>query len=130
MLDYQQNLNNHVIFSGLPATVQIWAEQHAVPLRKLNGKYKGRLETSFIISEEYFPQLLASGVLDNEESVLLLEPKNTLSGNRNAKLLYLGSLKTEELGTFVPVDREYALAHQSYTYDPEAGQYYVCAPEL
>lgn len=90
--------------------------------KSLVGCYKGQMEQSFIVNAKHLPEIEAWIV--EEESILYLG--SNPRGARIATLKYLDG-REEPLGYFVAlIGRDYALARESWTYDPTTDEYYVC----
>lgn len=103
-------------FKTAMAHQKIWA-------KALMGKYKGRSEYSFIAQMKSYPSI--SAWLNEQESILHIHSFNS-SAEPKATLLYLKEGREEYLGRMVPVSRDEAFRHDSWTFDTQYHNYYVC----
>lgn len=92
-------------------------------IKALMGKYKGQSEYSFIAQMQSYTTISAS--LNDEESILHIHSFNS-SAEPKATLLYLKEGREEYVGRMVPVSREEAIQHASWTFDTQFHNYYVC----
>lgn len=91
--------------------------------KPLMGKYRGQSEYSFISKMSDYPRI--APWLDEEESILHIHSFNSRDEPK-ATLKYLKAGTEEYLGRMVAVLREEALQHDSWTFDPTYGNYFVC----
>lgn len=114
-----------------------WALDLKLGFKELVGCYKGVTETSFIMNYETFLSrpLELWEFIKNQESVLILEKGVYLGGGkwyRPAYLRYYDVAMNTHRGPTMrwrQVNREYALAQDSWTYDPDQGLYFVAEEE-
>ena len=107
------------------ATTSKILKEADIPFKEVKGRYKGVDEVSYItpVNFKYLPFLYTLN--GNQESVLVLLPIDPKTGFRPARLDVKAGLVSYDLGYFKPVDKEYALSKDNYTYDPTQDQYYV-----
>ena len=90
--------------------------------KPLVGVYKGQEERAWLVpvtDAESRQEIVALAKDYNQESVLF-------SGiDRTTVLHYVETHKVEEIGVLSAVPEDYAKAQESYTLDPESGQYFV-----
>ena len=91
--------------------------------KALMGKYKGQAEYSFIAQMQSYNTI--SAWLNEEESILHIHSFNS-SAQPQATLLYLKEGREEHIGRMVPVSREEAIQHDSWTFDTVFKNYYIC----
>jgi hypothetical protein len=91
--------------------------------KALMGKYKGQSEYSFIAQMKNYARI--GPWLREEESIHHIHSFNS-SAEPKATLLYLKDGTEEYLGRMVPVSREEAFTHDSWTFDTTYRNYYVC----
>lgn len=100
-----------------------------IGFKPLIGCYKGVTEQSYIINEKDWPRVAEIGVLQNQESILIVGPC-TSRDRRPAKLDYLlDGVPSEDLGTMRSVPEAEAKAESSWTYDPHLKEYFICKHE-
>lgn len=103
-------------FKTAMAHQQVW-------VKALMGKYKGAPEYSFIAQMKSYHTI--SAWLNEEESILHIHSFNS-SAEPKATLLYLKEGREEQLGRMVPVSRDEAIKYDSWTFDTQFRNYYVC----
>lgn len=90
----------------------------------LQGCYKGKKETSFIMSANYLAYILNNAEYYEQESILYLSRHK--HGLYKAKLVFLDTnLPNKEIGYLRGVKKEVALKEDSYTYCPLTDQYFI-----
>lgn len=92
-------------------------------IKALMGKYNGANEYSFIAQMHHYREI--SPWLNDEESILHIHSFNS-SAEPKATLLFLKEGRQVELGRMVPVSRDEAMRHDSWTFDTQFRNYYVC----
>lgn len=107
------------------AAFRAWAAHRGLDVRSLVGCYRGATEMSFVITAADYTEV--APWTREEESVLLLG-RSDRNGARAAALVFADG-RAEDLGHFVTCSRETALACSSWTYDPVAGEYFICVEE-
>lgn len=110
------------------AAFRQWAHASNIGFKSLVGCYKGQTENSFIVNHKHFREVLPW--IKREESVLILGANENMGGGKSmrpAKLVFLEDNTEQDLGYFREVGREYALAQDAWTYDPQTCKYWVCA---
>lgn len=87
------------------------------------GRYDGSYETSYTISIEHLAWLVGSGLVDGQESLMLVSHTghgylvfNQFDANNE--------LRIEELGVVIEISKEDAEQRTAFTFDPEDGLYY------
>lgn len=121
----------YVIFaSNFPFNkVEKYLHDRAIPYKRLQGKYLGVYEDSYIVNLKH-RDLAHSVLLDGQECVLVLS-RIMPNGYRRALIHYNNTEKTvQEIGYFIPVPRERALQSASFTYDPINNEYYVAELQI
>ena len=133
--------NQYVIFAVGDVLRQqqfkAWALDNKIGFKELVGSYKGVVEHSFIMNYETFlsKPLELWEFIKQEESVLILEKGVYLGGGkwyRPAYLRYFDVAMETKRGPTMrwrQVNREYALAQDSWTYDPSQELYFVAEEE-
>ena len=117
----------YVVFSSnYPSAVITLLQDKSVNFKELTGMYKGEEEESFLVAMDDFGTVIESGLLDGQESILVLGAQTMRGGYRKASIVYHpGDKPPVEAGYLVPVDREEAIAGDGWTYDPLERQFYV-----
>lgn len=109
------------------AAFRSWATANGIGFKSVFGCYEGVQEASFIINQKDLPRCFAW--YSKEDSVLLLGPayrEGKMHGSREASLYFLETGETRDMGRFLMVLREEALASDAWTYDPTLDAYFVC----
>lgn len=89
------------------------------------GSYKGQLEQSYIMTRQDFDRYVkASGYIDNQESILLLEVGHR--GVTYGTLIFSGFEQDMPLGIMRAIPKDQAMSYDAWTYRPELDTYYVC----
>ena len=90
------------------------------------GSYKGKLEQSYIVSQEDFDKhVKPSGYVDKQESFLVIEDGHR--GVTYGKLVYSNNDADQPLGVMRATPKDKALACEAWTYRQELDTYYVCS---
>jgi hypothetical protein len=99
-----------------------------VPYRRVQGRYKGLTETSYISGAEHFHSVRYAPQMHGQESILVLGEQRRSDRPRPAMLHYLDGRLPEPLGYFCPVSGDYIRKEKpdGYTYDLRDDQFYVC----
>lgn len=121
---YNQTAGEFVIFAAQPFTTEQVLEffaKNKVNIRVVLGSYKGTTETSFIMPFEYMEALVKSGLIDNQESLMILSNVQK-NGTRCGYLAYREAGTVEYLGQIGEIAED--SLPDAYTYDPTAGLYY------
>lgn len=89
----------------------------------LVGSYKGVTEDSYIVDCHLISIDKAChwGLEHNQETILFLD------NQRNAFLVDCKTAKPKPIGEFVGVSKQQAMAGDSWTYNPDTSQYYICS---
>lgn len=132
--EHLRNLYNEArIQTGAVAIFFSSFEASEVVMRKLSegdirfkvllGRYDMQYETSYTIPAEHLEWLIASTLVDGQESLMLLN----LQGE--GFLMYNqfdanGELRIERLGEIITISKDDALQRAAFTFDPEDGLYY------
>lgn len=131
MQDLQQQqaaAQKTVIFATQPTPPEHAMSQMAalgIRYKVLLGSYKGVLEVSFLVTDADFEKVLSLGLVDSQESVLILHPASTPS-EREAEILFLNNDNgSTMIGFFKAAPEHVAIAQDGYTYDPANQQYYI-----
>lgn len=106
-------------------TVEDILKTEGISFKNLEGCYKGQTEDSYIVCASHFAVLNKSGLLKDEESILLLGTE-TKEG-RHAQLLFMQSFERVALGFLKAVSKDEALASDAYTYRPDVDTYYLAS---
>lgn len=116
----------YVVFSSdYPSAVIALLQNNKINFTELTGMYKGEEEESFLVPLDDFGTVIESGLLDGQESILVLGHK-TSQGFRKASIVYHpGDEPPVEAGYLVPATRDEAMVEDGWTYDPLYRQYYV-----
>lgn len=102
-----------------------WAAHRRLDVRSLVGCYRGATEMSFAVVAANYAKV--APWTRAEESVLFLG-RVERNGARPARLLFADG-RAEDLGHFITCSRETALSCSSWTYDPVAGEYFICVKD-
>ena len=92
-----------------------------VPFKVVEGKYKSITNPAYIVN--IMSALKIVDLIENQDTVMELSPVNH-KGTREATLVRKDFTEAH-MGDFKPVSKEYAMAKESYTYDPTTNQYFV-----
>lgn len=94
---------------------------------ELIGSYKDKVEISWCIPAVLWSSSreIKTCVHYDQESILYLGPK-PITGNRDAALYLFKSQQTKEVGHFMPVSYEEAMASDAWTLDPVSCTWYMC----
>ena len=126
---YQEILLNTgaaaIFFSSFETTEHIMKvlADADVRFKVLLGRYDGKYETAYTIAAENLEWLFASGLVDGQESVMLLGEDGVGHLMFN-QLDETGSPKLESLGEIINISKEDAALRTGFTFDPEDGLYY------
>lgn len=114
-----------VFFSSLESTEHVLRTMAdaGIRFRVLLGRYDGKYETSYSTAGYNLRWLLESGLLDGQESFMLLNNdfKGYLVYN---KLTPTGELNIEDMGYIGQISKDAAAVAEAFTFDPEQGLYY------
>lgn len=115
--------DSYIIFSS---SVDPWQFMKAVDAKVCQGSYKGALEISYITKASNFGSLWNAGILEGQESVLILGPwVGNVEGHRPATLYFLdGVTLPVNLGYFTKVTEHEARQQDAWT--KRNGEYYIC----
>jgi len=124
----QSSANKYFIFCVGQDFIKVhafmsFAANNDIRVKPLVGMYKGQSERSFIANMNDYPEI--EPWLVAEESILILGRCNG-QGEPTATLHYLSSNENVHMGRLVQVSRTAALRHDSWTFCPIIGCYYVC----
>jgi hypothetical protein len=134
-------LNNHVIFSfDNPFEIHTAAKLYRLLDTKracgyltyepklVMGSYKGELEPAVMVDyNDYFRYVLGSGFVDNQESILILNPRSPRTSTLQGTLADIKGNAFESLGTWREVDKVEALMSEAYTFMDN--KYFKCGDE-
>lgn len=129
-------ISHVIVASNDVAGLVEWFRYNAVPNATLEGAYTmkhGELagqtvtEKSFVIPHSFLSHLAASGLLDGQESVLLLKPFDDALNGRPAFLLFLERADVESLGVFRSVPETIAKWRGNWSTNAK-GEYFTCIP--
>ena len=129
-MTYTNLINNHVIFSfDNPFEIHTAAKLYRFLDTKracgyLNyapklamGSYKGYIEPAVMMDyNDYVRYVISSGFVDNQESVLILNPRNPRTGTLQGTLADIKCNNIEVLGTWNEVTKSEALMSEAYTF--------------
>ncbi len=116
-----------IFSSGTPELLERAMGIRKIPYKSLKGKYKGKEENCFIAPLK--PMRDLATLLSDQDSALVLSPVQA-NGFRDAFLHVQEGRQVLPLGIFKPVPKEYAIAQESWTYDPEQDEYFVAEASL
>lgn len=128
--------SNFVIFSSnKPAhEVMSFLVDNGIQFKILLGAYKGIRETSYLVASVMMPKVFASGLVDDQESIMHLshlpEP-GTVPSYEELRTAHLEFIQKDVenpilyLGNVVQVTGEVALQQEAYTYDPMQNTYFI-----
>lgn len=135
MFDLTVNKDQYAVFASSVAkeVVKDFLENNNIGFKELQGCYNGQTEDSFIISYDFLHYVKLAGLLDGEESVMILDQED--AGRRAAYLLYMKDYYrfVEEddvlvsIGTLRQVSEEEAKAALAYSYRPDLDKYFLAA---
>lgn len=107
--------------------IKHFLKENRIGFKQLIGSYKGVTEDSYIVNKKWLKYIDQAGLLDGEESILLLG-ENLGCNRRRAKLHFLNALKPDEdIGIMRAVVKSEALVQDSWSYDPGTETYFVTA---
>lgn len=122
----------YVIFSTLPEKVKSLQDYlrathdpQGLGHKYLIGCYKGEIEPAWIVNSKRLPELYKHGFLDGQESILILDHCRN-GGARPARLEFLKSGESVDLGLFRQSSEEFARKCDAWSYDPQQNLYFVC----
>lgn len=117
-----------VIFAAQPnqpEVVMSFMVENLIKFKVLLGSYKNERETSYCVPADEFAKIVEAGIVDEQESILVLGPFNG-NGLRKAEIVYLAEEgKTEPAGFFSVVSREQALSGEGWTFDPMSDSFFT-----
>lgn len=104
-----------------------WMTQHKIGFKALIGCYKGVTEQSYIINANDWAAVYETRACALQESILELGPC-TARDKRPAKLIYQDWVKrpAEDIGFIQSVPEVEAKEYNSWSYDPQSKQYFIC----
>ena len=109
-----------------------YARTHDVPFRYVQGFYKGKHETCYVFPHKFLCDLLVTGVLAGETTLLFLSAKPAYrEGLRDATLATLAEdgkfilMESAPPADWCKVDEEVALASEAWTYEPSSRTFWV-----
>ena len=124
---------SYVIFSTIPEKVKrlqdylrATYDPQGLGHKYLIGSYKGEVEPAWIVNSKRLPEIFAEGFLDEQESILVLGHCRN-GGARPAKLEFLKTGKTLELGLFHQSSETVARQRDAWSFDPQQNLYFVCS---
>lgn len=95
-----------------------------IPFKIVMGNYEGSRELSFMVDAQYSEIVLNRAFLYNvQDSVLKIE--HEWNNKRKATLIFENG-DEKPLGYYKKVNKKMAMEHDSWTYDSEECEYYVC----
>lgn len=107
-----------------------YLQMHSIGYKKLIGKFEGQYECSFIINVRDWEKVLESNLLTDQLYVLYLWPhaygyaEYGLT-SRKASLYTLATGAMLDLGCLVAINADELDQYQDWTFDIDAGRYYV-----
>ena len=125
----------HMIFSSVknPAEVVMTKLVEAkIAFKVLLGSYKTQRETSYLIGAEHLETIFASGLIEDEESILVLG--NAQKNNKREAFLVFntqddsGNSGIQHLGLLDVLSHEEAATADAWSYDPTLGVYFGIRP--
>lgn len=124
---YNPRANQYAIFAsvGTPVhDVQYFLMDNNIDYQVLLGAYKGEKETSYIIPYDRLEDVMHSGLLNNEESILILDAMDGL-GRRKAHLHLLTTNEVFPIGYLKATARLEAETGEGWSYNPSAKQFFT-----
>lgn len=124
---WSQTSAEKMVFSSFMTSTEVMERlvEKGITFKVLLGSYKGERETSYETPFSDFVQVMQSGILDGQESILLI------GGNSGTDAVLLfnkfnadGSLNIERLGELTVLDPAVLKDYKAWSYDPAAGLYY------
>ena len=98
-----------------------------IGFKQLIGSYKGTTEDSYVVNMKWLTYVEQAGLLDGEDSILLLS-ESLGQNRRRAKLRFLNASKPDEdLGILRAVVKEEAMKREVWSYRPDLDTYFVTA---
>lgn len=134
MKDLQSIVTNNssfVIFAAQPHephTVMEFMRQNNIQFKVLLGQYNGVVETSYCVPADQFTLISLAGIVDDQESLLILGPYQE-SGMRKASILFIQDSSIKEVGEFVQITKEESSNFQGWTFDPMGSTYFTIMQE-
>ena len=135
MFDLSVNKDQYIIFSSKKPRdfVRDFLIANTIGFQDIVGSIKGELEDSFIINLNDLKLIHDGGILDGQETILLLDQED--AGRRPAYKLYthlihdftLGADVLVSIGTMREVEEEVAKASDYFSYRPDLNTYFVAA---
>lgn len=117
-----------VIFAAQPHephTVMSFLVENSIPFKTMLGSYKNERETSYTVPAENFDAIVQAGLVDEQESFLVLGHIGE-SGFRKAEIVFTNpELEPIDGGFMVNVSREEALSAEGWTYDPQGNSFFT-----
>lgn len=130
MQDIQQvkaNNASFVIFAAQPAephdVMGFFLEQR-MPFKVLLGCYNGMRETSYCVPALCLPDIIDAGLLDEQDSILILNEYSAENEGRKASIRYANG-DIESIGYLVAVPTTEALAAAGWTFDPAQDKFFI-----
>lgn len=115
-------------------TIQL-LEAHNIDYQPLRGAYVMKstgeqvIEDSYIVNTRDIQEVQDLGLIDNQESLLMLSEGDFHNqGRRTASLLFNDGRK-DELGLMTPVSEEVALAQDNWSLHINSNQYFIIESE-
>lgn len=99
--------------------------ENQIFFKVLLGSYKNEREVSYCVKSEDFSRIVDAGMVEDQESVLVLGIMDDSVGLRKAEIVYLDEREPEPKGYFKHVKREEALSGAGWTFDPMAGSFHT-----
>lgn len=101
--------------------------EHNIGFQVMLGKYEDQEETSFIVKRSDLHHIYNAGLIDDQESVLILGPN--INETRDASIIYLTNKdEIQYIGQLIAVQRERALEEKAYSYNVLSQQYFIIVP--
>ena len=110
-----------------PHDVMYFLIDNNIPFQIILGSYKGQRETSYCIPHDRLPDVIGSGLVDDQESILILGAVNGL-GERPASLLMSNADEPVPYGTLVEAPRSEAEASEGWSYSIMAQAWFIIKP--
>jgi hypothetical protein len=115
------------IFAAQPHEVHdvmYFLTDNNIPFKVMLGSYKGQRETSFTIPHDRLNDVILSGLLDEQESILVLSAFNGRN-ERRAIIVMRDTQEEIDAGVLKHVSRSEAEASDGWTFDPLGENWFI-----
>ena len=123
------NQDEYFVFASSyhESVIRDFFNDNGIGFKQLIGSYKGTTEDSYVVNMKWLSYVEQAGLLDGEESILLLS-ESLGQNRRRAKLHFLNASKPDEdIGILRAVVKEEAMKQDAWSYRPDLDTYFVTA---